>query len=32
MLYGTPVGGLGGASKAIGIIRTEMDKTRLYRL
>ena len=29
-LYGTAVGGEDGASKAIGIIRTEMDKTMAY--
>ena len=29
-LYGTAVGGEDGAAKAIGIIRTEMDKTMAY--
>jgi len=29
-LYGTAVGGEAGAAKAIGIIRTEMDKTMAY--
>ena len=29
-LYGTAVGGEAGASKAINIIRTEMDKTMAY--
>ncbi len=29
-LYGTAVGGEAGASKAVGIIRTEMDKTMAY--
>ncbi len=29
-LYGTAVGGEAGASKAVGIIQTEMDKTMAY--
>jgi isopentenyl diphosphate isomerase/L-lactate dehydrogenase-like FMN-dependent dehydrogenase len=29
-LYGTAVGGEAGASKAVGIIKTEMDKTMAY--
>jgi isopentenyl diphosphate isomerase/L-lactate dehydrogenase-like FMN-dependent dehydrogenase len=29
-LYGTAVGGEAGASKAIGIVQTEMDKTMAY--
>jgi (S)-mandelate dehydrogenase len=29
-LYGTAVGGQDGAAKAIGIIKTEMDKTMAY--
>jgi isopentenyl diphosphate isomerase/L-lactate dehydrogenase-like FMN-dependent dehydrogenase len=29
-LYGTAVGGMAGASKAVGIIQTEMDKTMAY--
>jgi (S)-mandelate dehydrogenase len=29
-LYGTAVGGEAGAAKAVGIIRTEMDKTMAY--
>jgi isopentenyl diphosphate isomerase/L-lactate dehydrogenase-like FMN-dependent dehydrogenase len=29
-LYGTAVGGEEGASKAIGIIKTELDKTMAY--
>jgi (S)-mandelate dehydrogenase len=29
-LYGTAVGGEKGATKAINIIRTEMDKTMAY--
>jgi isopentenyl diphosphate isomerase/L-lactate dehydrogenase-like FMN-dependent dehydrogenase len=29
-LYGTAVGGEAGASKAVGIIKTELDKTMAY--
>ena len=29
-LYGTAVGGQDGAAKAIGFIKTEMDKTMAY--
>ena len=29
-LYGTAAGGEAGASKAIGIIKTELDKTMAY--